>query len=70
MIDELIDAARKNNNQLFIMGLDQEDSGRQQWIREIEGSGPVEALLLTYHPHFENVSGTRTYVLTTEGGIP
>ncbi len=63
MDDELIDAAKKNDNQLFVMGLDQEELGHQQWIREMEGSGPVEVLLLTYHPHFENVKGTRKYLL-------
>lgn len=65
-MDELISAAKKNNNQLFVMGVDQEELDRQQWIREIEGSGPVEVLLLKNHPHFENIRGTRTYVLREE----
>lgn len=62
-MDELIDAAKQNNNQLFVMGLDQEELGHRQWVREIEGSGPVEVLLLKNHPHFENKRGTRTYTL-------
>lgn len=62
-MDELIEAAKKNNNQLLVCGLDQEELGHQQWVREIEGSGPVEVLLLTCHPHFENKKGTRTYKL-------
>jgi hypothetical protein len=66
-MDELIEAAKKNYDRLFVMGLDQEELGRTQWIREIEGSGPVEVLLLQNHPHFENVKGTRAYMLKTTG---
>ena len=62
-MDELSEAAKQNNNQLFIMGLDQEELGKTQWVREIKGSGPTEVLLLKYHPHFENKKGTRIYVL-------
>lgn len=62
-MDELIESAKKNQDRLFVMGLDQEELGNSQWIREIEGSGPVEVLLLQNHPHFENVKGTRTYML-------
>jgi hypothetical protein len=62
-MDELIEAAKKNDNQLLVCGLDQEELGHQQWIREIEGSGPVDVLLLTCHPHFENKKGTRIYLL-------
>lgn len=63
-MDELIEAAKQNDNQLMVCGLDQEELGRQQWIREIEGSGPVDVLLLKNHPHFENKRGTRIYMLT------
>ncbi|KKN13916.1 hypothetical protein LCGC14_1001530 [marine sediment metagenome] len=62
-MDELIEAAKQNDNQLFVMGLDQEELGRTQWLREIEDSGPVEVLLLKNHPHFENKRGTRIYIL-------
>jgi len=62
-MEDFVSAAKKNNNQLFVMGLDQEELGHQQWIREIEGSGPVEVMLLTYDPNFENKKGTRIYVL-------
>lgn len=62
-MDEFISAAEKNNNRLLVCGVDQEDLGHQQWIREMKGSGPVEVLLLKNHPHFENIKGTRTYAL-------
>lgn len=62
-MDELVEAAKKNGNSLFIMGLDSEFHGTHRWIREIEGSGAVEALLLEHHPHFVNIKGTRKYVL-------
>jgi len=62
-MDELIEAAKENDNQLMVCGLDQEDLGRTQWVREIEGSGPVDVLLLKNHPHFENKKGTRIYAL-------
>lgn len=62
-MDELIESAKENDNQLMVCGLDQEELGRQQWIREIEGSGPVDVLLLKNHPHFENKKGTRIYML-------
>ncbi len=62
-MDELIESAKENDNQLMVCGLDQEELGRQQWVREIEGSGPVDVLLLKNHPHFENKKGTRIYVL-------
>ena len=62
-MDELIDAAKQNNNQLFVMGVDVAEQDHHQWIRELVGSGPVEVLLLKYHPHFENVPGTRSYIL-------
>ena len=68
-MDELVEAAKKNHDRLFVMGLDQEELGHQQWIREIEGSGPVEVLLLACHPHFENVKGTRTYMLRDTNAI-
>ena len=63
MMDDLIEAAKENDNQLMVCGLDQEELGRQQWVREIEGSGPVDVLLLKNHPHFENKKGTRIYAL-------
>ncbi len=63
MMDDLIEAAKENDNQLMVCGLDQEDLGRTQWVREIEGSGPVDVLLLKNHPHFENKKGTRIYAL-------
>ncbi len=62
-MDELIESAKENDNQLMVCGLDQEELGRTQWVREIEGSGPVDVLLLKNHPHFENKKGTRIYVL-------
>lgn len=62
-MDELIEAAKQNNNQLFVMGVDVEELCHHQWIRELEGSGAVEVLLLECHPHFENVPGTRSYLL-------
>jgi hypothetical protein len=62
-MDDLIEAAKENDNQLMVCGLDQEDLGRTQWIREIENSGPVDVLLLKNHPHFENRKGTRIYML-------
>lgn len=63
-MDDLIEAAKKNNNQLMVCGLDQEERNLQQWVREIEGSGPVDVLLLKNHPYFENKKGTRIYILT------
>jgi len=66
-MDELIEAAKENQDRLFVMGVDQEELGRTQWIREVENSGPVEVLLLKNHPHFENKKGTRFYVLKTTG---
>ena len=62
-MDELIEAAKINSNSLFVMGIDSEFHNTHQWVREIEGSGPVEVLLLENHPHFENVKGTRQYTL-------
>ena len=62
-MDDLIEAAKENSNQLMVCGLDQEELGHQQWVREIEGSGPVDVLLLKNHPHFENKRGTRIYML-------
>ena len=62
-MDDLIEAAKENNNQLMVCGVDQPESNLTQWLREIEGSGPVDVLLLKNHPHFENKQGTRLYML-------
>lgn len=59
MVDLLVEVAKENQGCLFVMGT--EASGK--WVREIKGSGPVEAMLLENHPHFKNVPKTRKYVL-------